>query len=193
MKKLLFLSLITILVFSCSSDPRYVVEGELQGIDEGMIYLQKRESGQFVRIDSTNIEDGAFQITGGAVNHPDAYYLSVDGKRGYLMFFLENTKITVSGHADSLYMAKVKGSASQDEYDEYNKGLESFYERNNTLFQGIREARQEGNEEKAAELEEERNLLFDEINDYNIAFIKSNPASYASPMILRSISYNLTG
>ncbi|MBS0011371.1 MAG: TlpA family protein disulfide reductase, partial [Bacteroidales bacterium] len=42
-------------------------------------------------------------------------------------------------------------------------------------------------------LEEERNLLFDEINDYNIAFIKSNPASYASPMILRSISYNLTG
>ncbi|MDT8401810.1 MAG: TlpA disulfide reductase family protein [Bacteroidales bacterium] len=193
MKKLFLFSMVTALIISCSSDPRYVVEGELEGMDEGMIYLQKRESGQFVTIDSASVEDGAFEMTGGSVDYPDSYYLSIAGKRGSLMLFLENAKIKVSGHADSLYQARVEGSASQDDYNRYNSGLEPFYEKNQSLFEEIRAARQEGDEEKAKGLEEERNFLYEQINDYNIEFIESNPASYATPMILRSISYDLSG
>jgi len=134
MKKILLFALVVNLIMGCTSDPRYIVEGQLDGIDEGTVYLQKRESGQFVKIDSASIENGAFQINGGSVEYPDAHYLSVDGKRGYLLFFLENTKITVSGHADSLVMAEVDGSVSQVEFDEFNDGLEPFYERNTALF-----------------------------------------------------------
>jgi len=193
MEKLFFFTLVTALITGCTTDPRYIVEGELAGIDEGTVYLQKRESGQFIKIDSASVEEGAFQINGGSVNYPDAYYLSVDGKRGYLMFFLENSKIIVNGHADSLFVAEVEGSATQDEYDEFNNGLEPFYERNNTLFQEIRNAQQAGDEQKAAELEAERNLLFDEIDEYYVEFIGSHTASYVTPMILRSISYDLNG
>jgi len=193
MKKLFLFSVVTALIISCSSDPRYVVGGKLEGMDEGMAYLQKRESGQFVTIDSASVENGAFEITGGSVDYPDAYYLSIAGKRGYLMLFLENAKINVSGHADSLYQARIEGSASQDDYNRYNAGLEPFYKKNQDLFEEIRAARQGGDEEKAAELEEERNFLYDEMNDYNIEFIESNPASWATPMILRSISYGLSG
>ncbi|MBN1388484.1 MAG: AhpC/TSA family protein [Bacteroidales bacterium] len=193
MQKLIFFTIVAALIAGCTSDPRYIVEGELEGIDEGTVYLQKRESGQFVKIDSASVEDGAFQINGGSVIYPDSYYLSVDGRRGYLMFFLENAKISISGHADSLYLAEVEGSVSQDEYAEFNDGLEPFYERNNTLFQEIGNARQSGDEQKATELEEERNLLFDEIDQYYIEFINSHTSSFVAPMILRSISYNLTG
>ena len=193
MKKLFLFSIVVALIIGCASHPRYIVEGELDGINNGTVYLQKRESGQFVKIDSASIEDGAFQINGGSVVYPDAYYLSVDGKRGYLMFFLENAKISVTGHADSLFMAEVDGSVSQNEYAEFNDGLEPFYDRNNTLFQEIRNARQSGDEQKATELEEERNLLFDEIDNYYAEFINSHNASFVTPMILRSISYNLTG
>lgn len=193
MKNLIFLILVSTLIFSCTSDPRYIVEGELAGIDKGTVYLQKRELGQFVKVDSASIEDGAFQINGGSVSYPDAYYLSIDGKRGYLMLFIENTKITVSGHADSLVMAEVDGSVSQAEYDEFNDGLEPFYTRNNTLFQEIRNARQVGDEQQAEELVAERNVLFDEIDEYYIQFIKSHNASYVTPMILQSIAYNMTG
>lgn len=185
--------MVTALIISCSSDPKYVVEGELEGMDEGMVYLQKRESGQFLTIDSAMVEDGAFEINGGSVDYPDTYYLSVAGKRGYLMLFLENSKINISGHADSLYLATVEGSASHDDYERYNSGLQSFYERNQALFEELREARMNGDEVKAAELEEERNFLYDQMNDYNIEFIESNPSSWATPMILRSISYGLSG
>jgi len=193
MKKLLLLSLVTALIVSCSSDPRYVVKGELAGIDEGMAYLQKRESGQFVIFDSATVEDGIFEIAGGSVDYPDVYYLSLAGKRGYLMLFLENAKLEVTGHADSIYLAGVEGSSAQDDYKKYNDGLQGFYDRNRELFEQIREERQAGNDERVAELEEERNFLYEEINDYNVEFIESNPASYATPMILRSISYELNG
>jgi len=193
MKKILLFALVVNLIMGCTSDPRYIVEGQLDGIDEGTVYLQKRESGQFVKIDSASIENGAFQINGGSVEYPDAHYLSVDGKRGYLLFFLENTKITVSGHADSLVMAEVDGSVSQVEFDEFNDGLEPFYERNTALFQEIRNARQAGDEEKAKELEAERNVLFDEIDEYYFQFIELHNESYVVPMILQSMSYNMTG
>ncbi len=193
MKKTLLFAIVVTLIMGCTSDPRYILEGQLDGIDQGTVYLQKRESGQFIKIDSASIEDGSFQINGGPIEYPDAYYLSVDGKRGYLLLFLENTKITVNGHADSLVQAEVDGSVSQIEFDEFNDGLEPFYQRNSTLFQEIRNARQAGDEQKAEELEAERNVLFDEIDEYYIQFIESHNESYVVPMILQSMSYNMTG
>ena len=193
MKKLFLITLVVTIVVSCSTDPRYIVEGELEGVENGKVYLQKRQSGEFIKIDSTNIENGFFQLSGGSVDYPSVHYLSVEGKRGYLMLFLENEKISISGHADSLYMGEAKGSTTQDKYNEYNKGLEPFYERNSTLFQAMREARQAGDEEKADELDKERNQLFEEITRYNLDFISSNNASYVVPMVLRSESYGMSG
>jgi len=193
MKKLSLLALVIAIIVSCTSDPKYVVQGELEGMDEGMAYLQKRESGEFVIIDSAMVEDGTFEMSGGSVDYPETYYLSLSGKRGYLMIFLENAKINISGHADTLMNATVSGSKTQDEYDAYNEGLQPFYDRNRELYEEMRVARQNEEEEKVKELEEARNLVYDEMEEYNINFIKSHPGSYATPVVLRSISYGLSG
>ncbi|MEA1887736.1 MAG: TlpA disulfide reductase family protein [Bacteroidota bacterium] len=192
MKKLFFLIISVVFIISCTSDPRYTVEGELEGIDEGKVYLQKRRSDQFIKIDSASIEGGTFQINGGSVDYPDAYYLNVEGKGGYLVFFLENTKLNVNGHADSLFNAVVEGSFTQDEYDEYNNGLDPLYERNITLFNEIRNARQQGDTLKLPELEAERNLLFEEITEYNLVYVRSHPASYVAPHVLNSETYDIS-
>lgn len=193
MKKLFLLTLVIAFIVSCTSDPKYVVQGEVEGMEEGMAYLQKRESGEFVILDSAMVEEGTFELSGGSVDYPETYYLSLSGKRGYLMLFLENAKINISGHADSLTSASITGSTTQDQYDDYNEGLQPFYERNRELYEAMREAQQSGQEEEAKKLEEERNQLFDEMEEYNISFIKSNPQSYATPVVLRSISYGLSG
>jgi len=193
MKKLLLITIAISILASCSNDPAYIVEGELDGIETGMVYLQKRETGKFVKVDSANLENGIFEIKGGTVDYPSVHYLSVEGKRGYLMLFLENDRISVSGHADSIYLAKAEGAPTQDKYNEYNEGLEPYYERNSTLFEGVREARQAGDQEKIAELEAERNQLFEDITNYNLDFIKSNPGSYVAPTVLRSESYGMSG
>lgn len=193
MKNLFFITIAITILVSCSKDPMYIVEGELDGVETGMVFLQKRESGKFVKVDSTNIENGSFQINGGSVDYPSVHYLSVEGKRGYLMLFLENDRITVTGHADSIYLARAEGAPTQDMYNEYNAGLEPYYERNTTLFEGIREARQAGDDEKVTELEAERNQLFEDITGYNLDFIKSNPGSFVVPTVLRSESYGMSG
>lgn len=192
MEKLFFLTAITAFIVSCSSEPRYVVEGELEGVNDGMVYLQKLESGKFVIVDSAFVDDGAFEITGGSVDYPDIYYLTVENKRGYLDFFLENSRISVKGHADSLYKAVAEGSSAQDEYHEYNNGLEPFYERNIALFNEISNARQEGDTLKLPELEAERNLLFEEITEYNLEYVRSHPESYVTPHILNSQTYDMS-
>ncbi|MFO7853354.1 MAG: redoxin domain-containing protein [Bacteroidota bacterium] len=193
MGKLFFLTAITaFIIISCSSEPRYVVEGKLEGVNDGMVYLQKHESGQFVIVDSAFVDDGAFEITGGSVDYPDIYYLTVENKRGYLDFFLENSRISVKGHADSLYKAVAQGSFTQDEYDEYNNGLEPLYERNIALFNEISNARQQGDTLKLPELEAERSLLFEEITEYNLEYVRSHPESYITPHILNSQTYDLT-
>jgi len=193
MRKLIFLFVITAVVMSCSSDPEYLVRGTLEGSDECKIYLQKRESGQFARIDSAVVEDGVFQISGGSVDYPRAYYLSVEGKRGYLMFFLENTDITITAHSDSLYNAEVTGSVTHSEYITYSKGLEPLYERNNNLFKQAGLARYAGDTEKAAGIDSVRELVFEEIHEYSMEYIKSNPSSFCIPVILRSVSSEMSG
>ena len=193
MRKLIFLFVITAVLISCSSDPEYIVSGTLEGSDECKIYLQKRESGQLTRIDSAVVEDGFFQISGGSVDYPRAYYLSVEGKRGYLMFFLENADITITAHSDSLYNAEVTGSVTHSEYMAYSSGLEPLYERNNNLFKQAGLARYAGDTEKAAGLDSVRELVFEEIHEYSMDYIKSNPSSFCIPVILRSASSKMSG
>ncbi|MCF8223434.1 MAG: AhpC/TSA family protein [Bacteroidales bacterium] len=193
MKKLVFLSLVTVLLFSCNSQDIYNIKGSIEGVNDGTVYLQKRESGKFVKIDSAQINDENFEIEGGSVDYPSSYYLSVDGVRGYMMFFLENNELTIKTYADSLFAGEVEGSVSHDEYSAYNEGLEPYYERNRSLFQQSRDAQQAGDEEKAAELNSQREAVFDEIQEYNLNFIKENPASYCSPEILRSVAYSMSG
>ncbi len=193
MKNFIIFTLAIALLASCSSQPQYTVKGELSGIDNGMVYLQKRESGGFVKIDSAAVENGSFVINGGAVDYPGLYYMSVEGKRGYLNLFLENSIINISGHADSLYYAEIEGSVSHDEYEKYNDGLQPFNDKNRSLYEQTMAARQAGDDEKAAELDAERNALFDDINEYTFNFIRSNPSSYATPIILRSVSYGMSG
>lgn len=193
MKKLFVLFVAAILAVSCSNEPKYILSGELEGITEGQVFLQKRESGEMVKLDSAIIENGIFEIIGGAVDYPEMYYLMVEGNTGYKMLFVENQKISLNGHVDSLFDASVEGSVTNSEYDSFNKGLEPYYDKNSEIYQKVKAAREAGDEEMADELNKQREVIFDEIKEYQMSFIKSNPGSYASPTILRSVIYGMGG
>lgn len=52
MKKLVYLVAIGLLLYSCSSKPHYVIKGKIEGSDSVTFYIQKRDAGKIVSIDS---------------------------------------------------------------------------------------------------------------------------------------------
>lgn len=58
MKKIIFLSVVSLIAWSCSSGPQYVVKGDIKGSDSIVFRLQKREAGKTVTIDSAVSKKG---------------------------------------------------------------------------------------------------------------------------------------
>lgn len=191
MKKMFLAVLAIMIMASCSTNEHYVLKGNLEGAEGEFVYLKENSGGALANRDSTVIVNGSFEFEKGKVDVPSMYYLSVEGKRGSLGFFLENTEILISGHVDSLYNASIEGSMSQKLYDAYNDGLDPFYEKSSSLYQEYRAAMEEGNTELAEQISEQRKSVDQDIESYQQDFIKSNPSSVVVPVVLRSISYGL--
>ena len=64
MKKVIYLFIVGIIMSSCSSKPHYVVKGKIAGSDSITFYLQKREAGKTVSIDSAVSRKGTFTMKG---------------------------------------------------------------------------------------------------------------------------------
>ncbi len=187
MYKPIVLYVLILIATSCSNGKGSLIEGRLEGLDEGMVYLKERVSDKFVMADSASVEDGFFRFGTAVIDYPRPYYLFVKGRRAAFMFYPENTDIMISAHADSLYDARVTGSVTQYEFDEYNRGLEPLYQKVISYFRQAGAARESGNTEEAGRLMLRRDLAIEEINEYSKDFIRTHPASYCCPAILRSI------
>ena len=190
MKKLLYLIIAAALLGSCSTEKKYTITGTIDGADSSLVFIQKRVAGQFVKIDSAMILDGKFEIAGGMVDYPDMVYFMIDGKRGAKTFFLENSKIEISGKADSLMAVTVTGSTTQDEYDMYVEEMKPVNDKMKALNDEYREVRT-ADPERAAAIDAETETLYEESVQMQKDYVKAHPASFATVSILKSISYGM--
>ncbi len=182
---------VLMVVTACSSPEHYLLKGSLEGAGDDVIYLKLRLEGQLVKMDSCNIENGRFEFKPADVEYPQLYYLSIDGVRANVAFFLENSEIVVSGHADTLHRVRITGSASNDEYVAYNREIAPLYKKNSELFEQYRKAKEDGKITLAEEINVSREKIFEDLKIYQRDYIKSNPGSWITPTILRSISYSM--
>ncbi|MGD0582465.1 MAG: TlpA disulfide reductase family protein [Bacteroidales bacterium] len=192
MKKLVFVFTIAALLAACKTrEPHYVIKGKIAGADSITFYLQKREAGKYVKIDSAIVVKGEFTIAGGKVEYPDMVSLVARDMRRGVSFFLENAEVTITGKLDSLYKAKITGSRSQDEYTALQKSLEPANKKYSDLYMVYQEAGRAGNKAKTDSLEKQFDTLQKEMSSIEKDFVKNNPKSYVSPTIIRSLSYEM--
>jgi len=194
MKKLLYPLIISALMFSCKTkltEPHYVIEGKIVGADSITFILQKRVSGEFVRLDSALEVKGEFKIKGGSIKYPDKVYLTLKDKEGSIVFYLENADITIIGHIDSLENAKVTGSKTQDEFMPYQDSLKPFNERFSKVDEEYSAAEKAGDKAKVAEIEKDIDEIYTEQIAFEKEFIKNHPASFVTPSIISSLGYEL--
>ncbi len=189
MKKIIYLFLAA-LIAGCSSEPKFVVKGNIRDSDSMTFLLQKREAGVFVNLDSAISKKGIFKMTG-AVEYPEMVQLVAVEDQKRLPFYLENSEITITGKLDSLYDAKVAGSKTQDEYQAFMDSNKPLSEKYSNLYTEYQAARQANNVEKVAQLEKEAEAIQNEMTQLEKDFVKNNPSSYVAPSILKSLSYDM--
>jgi len=190
--KNLFLYLLGLMFISCSSVQEYTITANLDGLEDGKAYLNNKVGGEWQAIDSVETTEGTFVFTG-TVDMPDYYYISLEGKRGRLPIFIENSDITVTGHADTIYKAKTTGSSVQDEYKAYSEELNKYWDKYGELRMELIEFKKAGDETKASELEAELDKIYEDSQQFSKDYVTEHPASYISPYVLRSVSYGLSG
>jgi peroxiredoxin len=190
MKKTVILFLVLAIAASCATEPKFRIAGTIDGIEEGMIVLQKRIPGGYEVIDSAALNKGAFEMTG-VIDYPQMVNLAIKGKRGGLNFFIENSDITIHGHADSLYLASVAGSQTQSDFDKYKASFDGTNAEMAKLYDRFREARMAGDETLAAATEKEIEALDLTQRELKKEFISNNPGSFVTPIVLNELSYEM--
>jgi peroxiredoxin len=188
MKKFLYLIVIVALVSACTTKPKYVVTGKIQGADSGMVILQQRVSGSVINIDSAKISGGNFKLEG-VVNYPQMANFAIKGIRGGKMFFLENAEINIIGNKDSLYLASVTGSASQSEYEAYVAMFDDLNQQMDVAYGSFMQARGTGNQVLADSIEKVLDSIDKKMLAMNKEYIAAHPSSYVTPIVLGDIAY----
>lgn len=92
-----------------AQDSSFVINGHLEKIRTGTIFLNIYEEGKTIK-DSAFINNGEFKITG-SVSSPYFASLTMPGRNNdYLSFYIEPSIIDITGRSDSLKLLSIKGS-----------------------------------------------------------------------------------
>jgi hypothetical protein len=104
------------------------VNGSVQGLKKGTLYLQKVEDSLFVSVDSLEVAgNGNFKMSA-YLEDAEMYFLNLDNNPNFnLAFFGEPGNITVNTNLEDFALdAKVAGSKNQALLEDYNKMAKRF-------------------------------------------------------------------
>jgi len=191
MKKVTFMFAVILLVAACSSEPQYVVTGNITDGDSVTVVLQKRVGAETVILDSAMILNGKFSIKGGAVDYPEQVMLIARGKRGTKTFYLENSKISITAHIDSLVKAVVTGSVTEDEVQTLAASVKTINDSNQALNAEYKVAYDAGDTVKMKELRTQMIANSGKVPELNLEFVKTKTSSFHAPVLLRSMAHRM--
>ena len=144
MKKTILAFAAILLIASCGKkEPKenLHITGNVKGLKEGTLYIQKVIDTSLVAIDTIKIDGNSHFETDIDIKSPEMLYLFLD--RGVsnsldnnLMFFAEPGIINIETNLDAfLSGAKITGSKNQDLYEEYKKTTSRYKDENLTLIE----------------------------------------------------------
>lgn len=187
MKKILFSLALVLTIAACNQKPEgYTINGNITGeVENGTkVFLGKRgENNQRMDIDTTTVENGKFVFTGTAENI-EIHFIYVDQLMGYTALVLENGEIEYSVQKDSVQLAKIKGTPQNDMFADYMEGSLAMQKRAMSIQEDIQKARLSKDEASITSLGDEMSELTDEAKNFDLDFIKKNPSSLISVLLI---------
>ncbi|MCY2687456.1 DUF4369 domain-containing protein [Salinimicrobium sp. TH3] len=152
MKKIGLLLLALAMLAACSSEEKNLkIQGKVQGLKKGTLYLQKVEDTSLVTIDSVVMKGNETFAFETFIESPQVLYLYLNKKDNNIyddriLFFAEPGEMTINTTLKKFEDdVVVEGSENQKKLLEYQKMVNRFNTRNLELIQQSVKARQEDN------------------------------------------------
>ena len=177
MKKLLFaLLFLPSLVFAQTKG--FTITGNVTGVTDGVVKITSTQDANQV-IATGDIKGGAITVKG-SVPEPGLFWL-VLGSEQPQYIYLENNPIKVSGSKNDIKHLKIEGSASQKDFDEFQKTFNPLIGELNALAAQLQK---ESNEKKRDQLMTQYDSIVAKINKEVGTFVTTKKSSYVSPFVL---------
>lgn len=188
-KLLVLISAIAALFVSCDNEAtqdqaNYQISGEFRGATEGNVFIKARSDNGWETIDSAQLEEGKFTMTGSA-KEVEMVYLVSDAFKGGIPVFIENSNIQISLSIDSIGDATISGSNTQTVYDNakmqldlIDNGWQDYYY---NTYRQLTDEEKAKNEAHLNELYDNAQLLKKE---FVLDYVAKNSDNIASAQIL---------
>lgn len=100
MRQICMVALASILMAGCQDSPKgYLINGEIDGVTEGKVYLRSFRNKMFFDVDTADIVNGKFTFSG-EVEQPLLFALASDKMDSQQQLFVENREMNVRISAD---------------------------------------------------------------------------------------------
>ena len=129
MKKVLMVYLL-LLIVACSQEKELgnmVVQGKINGLKKGTLYLQKMRDTLVVSVDSIRLfGEDTFTLTDN-ITSSEMYFLNLDQNQNTLSFFGEEGTITINDQIEKFGVAPlIEGSNNQKVLEDYKEVAKKF-------------------------------------------------------------------
>ena len=164
MKKIIYSIVLVSLLISCGKEKSgsMVVNGNIDGLKKGTVYLQKFVDTVLVAVDSVEINGLSNFVLVDDLENPEMYFLTLDKKESEkIPFFGEKGTITINSKLEKLLFAtKISGSKNQELLDEYKSMIQQFRGKELDFLKDKFEAQRDKDDSLLLKLEaDEKNLI----------------------------------
>jgi peroxiredoxin len=173
---------------SCGPKKEFRITGTVAGLDSGTIFLQKRQEGEWVKLDSTSLTKGSFSFTGKS-DIPEMRYLMIKDKQVFVPFFIENADISVTIYADSADRSVIKGSATQDIFNEFSARMDTIKQELEATYDNYKEAEKSGDSAGAKLQDSLYSQAESKEKDLILTFAKTHGNTVVGPYLILRNSY----
>ncbi|NHN24889.1 redoxin domain-containing protein [Flavobacterium jejuense] len=199
MKKILVLVASVFAFISCEKaiENQYIVTGTAKGVENGkkMFIELQGEMGEPISKDTAIVENGKFEFKG-QVKDLDIAIIKLEGSQQGIPFVFEEGKTEITFDKDSLQKSKISGTYNNEKFQEFNdksasfgKKMMQFQKDNNEKMQAAQQAQDTVVINK---IMKEYKVVQEEMNTFSKDFVKNNPKSYISLLLLESFINNQT-
>jgi hypothetical protein len=190
MKKIIILLTIALISFSCKQSG-FEIDVKIDDVPSGrQVILKKQINKKIVNIDTTTVENGSFSFKG-ELTEPVIFGIFIDSVRQAIYPFVGvQDKIKITAYKDSLVTSKIVGSALQDQLNKLRDERNELNAGMSKLLPVYQAAQKANDTAKINEINAQAGVVQDKIslNDWN--FVKNNPNSFVSPMVLYGLTRN---
>ncbi|MGA0073984.1 MAG: redoxin domain-containing protein [Flavobacteriaceae bacterium] len=183
-----FLGLTALLILASCNKNSYTIQGNASAVaDSTMVYLQVIENQtQQKIIDSTQVFSGVFAFEG-EQELPEMHYVLIENLNGAIPVVLEPGAIKVDVPGDNLREAKSTGTPQNDLLQKFMQETLPFSERAMGISMDMSQAQASMDQESMNALREEYGVLQNEVQLFELNFIKQHPDGLISLLVLERI------